>query len=503
MKLGKSILESLNDGVTLPSPNNFTLPEKVLQFGTGVLLRGLPDYYIDKANRNGVFNGRIVVVKSTSQGDISDFEQQDFLYTLSVRGIEKGCKIEEDIICSSISRVLNANSEWEDILNIAANPSLEIIISNTTEVGIELVEDDIYTYPPISFPGKLLSVLYHRYKMYNGAKDRGLVIIPTELISGNGDKLQEVLLGLAEQNKLELPFIEWMQKYNYICNSLVDRIVPGKPSQNSLKELETKLGYEDQLLTISEAYNLWAIEGDDRIKEKLTFAQVNKGIVITPDISLHKELKLRLLNGTHTLSCAVALLSGFQTVKQAMDDPAMEAFISQLMKSEIASAIPYGVSESIAHEFSDRVLDRFRNPHIDHQWLNIAMNYTSKLNMRVLPVLLKYLNRHNEVPELIAFAFAAFIDLMKPIAEGGKYYTFVNGDKLLLNDDKAAYIANLWKDHNDSTIVNAVLQNRQIWEQDLSVYVGFKKSVETHYRNIQSSSVKTLLNILVANKLAY
>lgn len=494
MKLSKAILDNLNDGMALPSPNNFTLPEKVLQFGTGVLLRGLPDYYIDKANRNGVFNGRIVVVKSTSQGDISDFEQQDFLYTLSVRGIKKGCKIEEDIICSSISRVLNANSEWEDILNIAANPSLEIIISNTTEVGIELVEDDIYTYPPISFPGKLLSVLYHRYKMYNGAKDRGLVIIPTELISGNGDKLQEVLLGLAKQNKLELPFIEWMQKYNYICNSLVDRIVPGKPSENSLKELETKLGYEDQLLTISEAYNLWAIEGDDKIKEKLTFAQVNKGIVITPDISLHKELKLRLLNGTHTLSCAVAFLSGFQTVKQAMDDPKMEIFISQLMKSEIASAIPHEVSESIAHEFSEKVLDRFRNPHINHQWISISMNYTSKLKMRVLPILLNYIKLYGKAPTLISFAFAAYIYFMKVKLDNGKYYGSINNYKYLINDDKASHLASLWQKNNENHIVKAVLEDMSLWETNLSALPGFITSVELYLKSIRSSSVKEVLN---------
>lgn len=56
--------------VSVPGEVIFSLPEKVLQFGTGVLLRGLPDYFIDKANRQGIFNGRIVVVKSTDSGDM-------------------------------------------------------------------------------------------------------------------------------------------------------------------------------------------------------------------------------------------------------------------------------------------------------------------------------------------------------------------------------------------------------------------------------------------------
>ena len=94
--------------VIVPDESIFELPEKVLQFGTGVLLRGLPDYFIDKANRQGIFNGRIVVVKSTDSGDASAFEKQDNLYTLCIRGIENGKKVEENIICSAISRVLSA-----------------------------------------------------------------------------------------------------------------------------------------------------------------------------------------------------------------------------------------------------------------------------------------------------------------------------------------------------------------------------------------------------------
>src|SRR6187200_2741835 len=96
---------SAQDVVT-PAESVFDLPEKVLQFGTGVLLRGLPDYFIDKANRQGIFNGRIVVVKSTDGGDAAAFDRQDGLYTLCVRGLDGGVKTEENIVCSAISRVL-------------------------------------------------------------------------------------------------------------------------------------------------------------------------------------------------------------------------------------------------------------------------------------------------------------------------------------------------------------------------------------------------------------
>ena len=137
--------------LSFPSPDLFRLPEKILQFGTGVLLRGLPDYFIDKANKANIFNGRIVVVKSTQQGDTQDFQNQNCLFTLCIQGLEEGMPKEETIINSSISRVLNAQDQWEKVLRCAYNQDMGIIISNTTEVGIALVEESIELSPPASF----------------------------------------------------------------------------------------------------------------------------------------------------------------------------------------------------------------------------------------------------------------------------------------------------------------------------------------------------------------
>ncbi|HNA18162.1 MAG TPA: altronate oxidoreductase, partial [Ferruginibacter sp.] len=274
MLLSKYNLKNIHtEQVAVPNPALFDLPEKVLQFGTGVLLRGLPDYFIDKANKQGIFNGRIVLVKSTDGGDATAFEKQDGLYTLCIRGVENGGKYEEDIINASISRVLSARSEWNKVLECAHNPQLKIIISNTTEVGIQLVHDDIRRYPPVSFPGKLLAFLYERYKAFEGSRQSGMVIVPTELISDNGKKLESIVIELAHLNGLEEAFIDWLENANRFCNSLVDRIVPGKPDEVLQRSIETRLGYTDELLIMSEVYRLWAIEGDEEIAETLSFAR--------------------------------------------------------------------------------------------------------------------------------------------------------------------------------------------------------------------------------------
>ncbi len=179
MLLSKATIKNIRShpGLILPDEKLFSLPEKVLQFGTGVLLRGLPDYFIDKANRNGLFNGRVLVVKSTPDGGTDDFGKQDGLYTVCVRGIEDGKKIDETIVHSCISRVLSARENWASILESAHNPALQIIISNTTEIGITLVQDDIRLTPPLSFPGKLLAFLYRRYKAFYGSSESGIDIL--------------------------------------------------------------------------------------------------------------------------------------------------------------------------------------------------------------------------------------------------------------------------------------------------------------------------------------
>lgn len=487
MILNKSNLQSVNaDKVMLPTDAMLELPEKVLQFGTGVLLRGLPDFFIDKANRQGVFNGRVVVVKSTDHGTTKDFDNQDSLYTLSIKGIENGKAVDQTIVSSAISRVLTAGTEWNKILEIAASNELEVVISNTTEVGIQLVEDNIHAVPPISFPGKLLAVLHHRYKTFSGAKDKGLVIVPTELIVDNGTKLEEILVTLAKKNNLSSDFIIWLKNDNEICNSLVDCIVPGKPGKEEMATIEQDLGYQDDLLIMSEVYRLWAISGSEKTKEKLSFAYADKGVIVTPDINLHRELKLRLLNGTHTLSCGLAYLAGCETVKLAMDDSTVESYVANLMHTEIAPAIPYDVTKEQTEEFALNVLDRFRNPYINHQWLSITANYSSKLKMRVVPVLLNYVEQFQAVPDLMALGFAAYIRFMKPFSNNGdKYYGFANGVKYLINDTKAEYVANLWN-KNEAGVVEAILSDTLLWGVELSALPGFSKAVNNYLQAMDS-----------------
>jgi tagaturonate reductase len=487
--------------LVVPDEAMFELPEKVLQFGTGVLLRGLPDYFIDKANRQGIFNGRIVVVKSTSHGDTSAFDKQDGLYTLCVRGLENGEKVEENIINSTISRVLSAHDEWEQILECAHSSHMQVIISNTTEVGIQLINDDIRRHPPASFPGKLLAFLYERFKAFGGSAHSGMVIVPTELIPDNGKKLESIVLELAHLNGLEDAFIDWVEGHNCFCSSLVDRIVPGKPDAESASALEKELGYSDGLLTMSEVYRLWAIEGDDHVRSVLSFAEADAGVIIQPDIDVYRELKLRLLNGTHTLSCGAAFLSGCETVKQAMDDETVAAFIRELMQEEIAPSIPYAVPLSTARDFGAKVLDRFRNPLIQHYWLSITMNYSSKMKMRCLPLLFRHYQNHDSPPEGFVIGFAAYLYFMKAVSrKGNEYFGELNGEPYQIQDEQAANFYRRWAGLSPVALVQDVLKDYAFWEADMHSLPGFERAVTEKLNLLLSLGVKEAIDTVRAKK---
>ncbi len=503
MQLSKQTIKKIESqpGLTIPDLKLFDLPERVLQFGTGVLLRGLPDYFIDKANKQSVFNGRVVVVKSTSSGGTDAFHRQNGLYSVCIRGIENGRKVDEVVINSSISRVLSANEDWESILLCAHNPAMQVIISNTTEVGITLVEDDIRLFPPHSFPGKLLTFLYQRYKFFKGTPESGMVIVPTELITDNGTKLRSIVLELARMNKLDSVFINWLETANHFCNSLVDRIVPGRLTGNDLHNTEKKLGYKDELMIMTESFRLWAIESDnERVKQILSFAHADEGIVIAPDIEKFRELKLRLLNGTHTLSCGLAYLAGFSTVREAMGNEFMSSFIHNLAIQEIAAAVS---SETISYheacDFALKVLDRFRNPFLDHQWLSITVQYSSKMRMRNVPLLVRHYEKTNSVPEHMALGFASYLLFLKSERNSkGQFTGRSNGVEYVIQDDHVAVIVDKWKEADQ--LVDDVLGNKEFWGTDLMALNGFAEAVKTNLKSLMKNGVMATLRRVQLHK---
>ncbi len=466
-------------------------PEKILQFGTGVLLRGLCDFLIDKGNKDGNYNGSIVVVKSMP-GSAQDFDNQDQLYTVCLRGIVSGSIVSENVVCEAISRVISAADHWSEILKTAESPEMEVVISNTTEVGLQYHKESGEGVP-VSFPGKLTAWLHQRFN----AGLKGVVIIPTELVVDNGKILKDLVHQQIEAQELSAEFKAWVNTENHFCSSLVDRIVPGKPSKEEHESLTKELGYDDALLVKSEAYALWAIEGDDEIKDILTFEKSHPGVVIEKNITQHRELKLRMLNAPHTLMSGLCYLAGFSTVKDALNNDIIEKFISNLMLTELAPALPQNIDSKLVQRYGQAILDRFRNPYLDHKWLSITFQSTMKMNMRVVPLLERYYAIFDCVPHYFARGIATYLLFMKAVKhEKGAYYGESNGNSYAINDDQAAWYFDAWKNNDPKEVVNKALSNIDFWDKDLTEFNGFEEAVTVHLSNMMMAGVKEVVSAL-------
>jgi tagaturonate reductase len=478
MRVSKTTIQQIDSSkVALPAQEIFGLPEKVLQFGTGVLLRGLPDYFIDKANNENRFGGRVVVVKSTDHGDTRAFEQQDNLYTICTRGIENGQPVERNTINASISRVLSAKSDWAAILQCAHNAQLQFVISNTTEVGIQLQVADVQNEEPVSFPGRLLVFLQERYHAFNGSAESGLIILPTELISNNGSVLQSIVLELAQLKNADAAFIHWLQTHNRFCNTLVDRIVPGKP--NNINIIQQALGYQDELLIEAEPFTLWAIEGDADISQRIGFQDKAAGCIVVKDLNVYRELKLRLLNATHSFCCGLAFFNGFPTVASAMQDDDFRGFVKALLYNEIAPAIPYPINATEITRFADAVMERFANPYLKHYWINISLQYSLKFKARCIPLLKNYIATKGQLPPNMVKGFAAYIAFMRVTEQkGSDYYGLFNQITYPIQDSEAAFFRGVWQSaESTASVVKAVLANKDFWNEDLLSINGLLEAI--------------------------
>ncbi len=464
MKLTRSILQEIDgvDRLILPTEEQLGYPEKVLQFGTGVLLRGLPDQYISEANRAGKFQGRVVVVKSTQQGTTDDFADQDGLYTLCVKGIDNGKLVNQAYVNAAISRVLSAVEDWTVILEFAKSNDLSVVTSNTTEVGIVYTEENIFDGVPTSFPGKLLAILHARFVHFNGDLSKGLVMVPAELIEENGTKLADILNRLATHNQLGAAFSHWLNQANPICNTLVDRIVPGKLSAADQAATEVELGFSDALMIMAEPFGLWAIEStDQRVIDALGFCDEEKGCRVVPSIQKFKELKLRMLNASHTFSCGVSMLAGMEFVKDSMNNEAIQSFISQLALEEIAAAITGDeISPAEATAFGKAVLDRFSNPFLEHKWVSISAQFTLKMKIRCLPLIIATQEKTGLLPLKMLIGFSAYLVQMN----------LVNSDGL-------------------ATSLSNVLSDTETWGQDLTAIPGFLDKVLEMTASIQTNGI--------------
>lgn len=462
-------------------------PERIAQFGGGNFLRGFVDWAVDVLNAETDFNSGVALVKATP-GSYDDLDAQDCLFTTYLHGIQDGEFVEETRLIGAVNRTVYPYQDYSDFLALARQPQIRFIFSNTTESGIVYsAQDQATDQPPASFPAKLTSFLYERYRHFGGAPDKGCIIIPTELIEDNAARLREIVLKYADLWQLDAGFADWISRHNTFCNTLVDRIVSGYP-QADAQRIFARIGYEDRLLAAGEIYHSWIIEGDASLLDEFPVDKTRTplNIRIVADAAPYRTIKVRLLNGAHTAMVPLGLLLGIESVREAMEHEDLASFIQNLIFQEVIPSVTE-VPRDELEAFARDVFDRFRNPHIHHRLLTIALNSSAKVRERILPSLLGYHARTGELPRRLVIAFAAFIRLYR-----GQW----RGETLDLNDDPEvlSWFAAQWSAaESTDALVQRVLSNAALWDEDLTGLPGLAREVSQCLREIEAGNLSALL----------
>lgn len=369
-------------------------PTKVIQFGGGVFLRGFFDWMMQKANDAGVYCGNAVIVRSRTPGE-DPLASQNFNFTHLARDGSHSDITLVDCVIGSVS----AAESYEAFLRLAEDPDTDVIVSNTTEAGIEYKACKRPSCnSPESFPAKLTALLYRRFE--SGLQ--GMLILPCELIEHNGDVLKETVLKHAHDWNLGTDFRRFIEEECSFRNTLVDRIVSGRP------EGEAEVGYPDSNLNTSEYFHLFVIEGEE--DERLPFAKAGMNVRWVPSVTPYRNIKVRILNGAHTSMIPHALLCGVETVGDCLKDDKVRAHLEGCL-SEIVDSLDLDRAETEA--YANGVLERFANPYIHHKCRSIALNSVSKFRVRVLPSILDYERKFGMTPPHLMRSFGRLIAFYK------------------------------------------------------------------------------------------
>ncbi|MFD0869396.1 Altronate oxidoreductase [Chlamydia abortus] len=466
-------------------------PVTVVQIGEGNFLRGFFDWMIHEARCQGIYQGSIAVSQPRPSGKakLDALKRQNGQYTLVMRGLSDGVPVERTEIISVFSQMIDPYSEWDRFLRLAEQPHLQFVISNTTEAGLVFCPESMTEGEPVeSFPGKMTLFLYRRYLTFRGEPDKGLIFLPCELLERNGDELRDCILRYCEDWGLPAPFIRWVNEHNRFLNSLVDRIVTGYPDTEA-DAWFAEWGYRDDLLCTAELYHLWAIEAEPELEEKLPLRRAGLNVHWVDDLTEYRLLKVRLLNGAHTLMTPLALLYGLEHVREVMGHRELGAFVRRTIEDEIIPSLP--VPEAESRRYAESVYERFLNPFIRHRLSDIAMNSVSKFKVRLLPSLLYYRDRGETLPQGLVRAFAGLLRYYRVSrTEKGYEGISLNGDKYRVNDDRNVMetFAYVWGQEQTMSwveLARRLLGLENLWGTDLAAIADLSEAVAGHWERME------------------
>jgi fructuronate reductase len=390
VRLASANLGALSSGVARPAYDREARGSGIVHFGIGAFHRAHMAVYSDDAMSAGDGNWGIIGVSLRSASVADQMNPQDGLYTVTERSAG-GRKVR---LIGAVQKVIVAHRDLASVVAAIASPDTHIISLTITEKGYCRAADgslDLALCDAASTYAYLASGFRRRMEV-----DRpGLTLLSCDNLASNGAQFERLMLTYLEHNAPDL--IDWF-KANCTCPStMVDRIVPATTDADRA-ELQDLLGMRDEAAVVTEPFSQWVIEDNFAGPRP---AWEKHGAQITSDVHAYETAKLRMLNGAHSALAYLGLRRGHEFVHQAIGDTALAPLTDRLMREEAATSLAPALGQDLA-AYADALIERFKNPALNHRLAQIAMDGSQKIPQRWLETLAFHQKQGRQCPAILA-----------------------------------------------------------------------------------------------------
>ncbi|MCH2205186.1 MAG: tagaturonate reductase [Lentisphaerales bacterium] len=378
---------------------------KILQFGTGVFIRGFFDWMLQEISAKGLADPQVSLVKLTPHGTMQAYEKQSGEFNVIIRGLKDGEVVNEICKIDRLKEFIHPYNDWGNYLETAADPTYKLVVSNSTEAGLCYDKTASYESCPASFPAKLYAWLKKRYEVLG--QEGAIAIMAFELVPENASKLKEILLQLASEDNAADDLVSWLADSCHCINTLVDRIVSKLPSDAAAK-LQEEFKVEDDLILCAEPYHLLAVDSE-KLEEILPLQKAGLNIEVSANLDAIRERKVKVLNGAHMLVVPAGLALGHDIVLETLENSAIRNFAECCLQEEVAPT----VNDPQVTNYIASVVERFENPYLGHRLENIALNSSAKIGQRLFPSIIDYFEQSGRLSPKLLTAVAVFLEFYK------------------------------------------------------------------------------------------
>ena len=455
---------------------------KILQFGTGVFLRGYFDWMLQQLSDKGLADPHVSMVKLTPRGDLSAYEKQGGEFHVILQGLDNGQTVDKIEKIDRLKEFLHPYKQWSSFLESAKDSNYKVIVSNSTEAGLCYEKTASYEDCPASFPARLYAWMKTRFE--SGLS--GIVVMPFELVADNGSKLKEILLQHAADDSATNEFLNWLKEDCTFINTLVDRIVSKVPAESVCK-LKEQWGVEDDLILCAEPYHLLALDSDE-LEEVLPLKSAGLNIEVTKDLDSVRERKVKVLNGAHMLVVPAGLVLDLEIVEETLQHEKLRNFAQSCLAEEVAPTI----SDPEIGAYISSVIERFENPFLKHRLENIALNSAAKIGQRLFPSIKDFFEESGRYPEKLLTAVAIFLEFYKgEILEPGMMKTSWG---TLRDNAEAMEFLNALHGMTGEEAAGAIAEN-QFWPVTETMKGTFIMTLGEVIENVRTNGVEKSLKV--------